>query len=473
MALGKNESQDKEFQYSTDSMGIGNEDMQRFWLKQAERLARRINLAWFLDGFAAPLMLTAALGSVLVLVFRREFPEFHPGMLIGCFGLLLLILAVVVLIRVRKRFEVPRQALVRIEASQGLNSALSAAYQGIVPWPDVPPTLTKSLRWHFPKTLTPPLAALLIMGLGLFIPIKARSSDQSTSLREPIAWSNLDSQLEQLAEDALVDEMYIEDTRKRLNELRAQEEEQWFSHSSLEATDSLMESNRSSVQDLQKNLDEAAESLQNLAEPAEKLGAQEQAKLAEDFQEALEGLKNGPMKPNQQLLDQLSQLNPHDLGKLNSEQLQQLKENMENLQKSLSDACDQPGDDWSDQLLGEGEGEGEGQGNGAGGEGQGSPESGEGPGKGGIQRGPGHDPNVLRGQKDGLDVGDLTAVEAKDLSRSMPGDLLQLQDGTHTADQGASQPFVGGKATKGSGGDRVWRESLAPDEQRALKQYFE
>ncbi|MEY3395721.1 MAG: hypothetical protein RL346_1957, partial [Verrucomicrobiota bacterium] len=140
MALGKNESQDKEFQYSTDSMGIGNEDMQRFWLKQAERLARRINLAWFLDGFAAPLMLTAALGSVLVLVFRREFPEFHPGMLIGCFGLLLLILAVVVLIRVRKRFEVPRQALVRIEASQGLNSALSAAYQGIVPWPDVPPT---------------------------------------------------------------------------------------------------------------------------------------------------------------------------------------------------------------------------------------------------------------------------------------------------------------------------------------------
>ena len=105
----------------------------------------------------------------------------------------------------------------------------------------------------------------------------------------------------------------------------------------------------------------------------------------------------------------------------------------------------------------EGEGEGEG----------------EGPGKGGINRGPGHDPNVLKNHKDPLDVGDLTALEAKDLSRAIPGDLLQLQDGKHTVDEGVSKASAGGAGAQGKGGDRVWKDSLAPDEQRALKKYFE
>jgi hypothetical protein len=50
---------------------------------------------------------------------------------------------------------------------------------------------------------------------------------------------------------------------------------------------------------------------------------------------------------------------------------------------------------------------------------------------------------------------------------------LQIQDGEHTRDGSASVPSIGGDASKGSGGDRIWRESLAPDEQRALKKYFE
>ena len=99
--------------------------------------------------------------------------------------------------------------------------------------------------------------------------------------------------------------------------------------------------------------------------------------------------------------------------------------------------------------------------------------NGDGTGSGGIQRGPGHDPNVLRGEKDPLDTGDLEALEAKDLSRAIPGDLLQLTDGEHSVDESDSKSSTGGSAEKGKGGDRVWRESLAPDEQRALKKFFE
>jgi hypothetical protein len=55
----------------------------------------------------------------------------------------------------------------------------------------------------------------------------------------------------------------------------------------------------------------------------------------------------------------------------------------------------------------------------------------------------------------------------------LPGDLLQLQDGKHTVDEKATTLSSGGQATKGAGGDRVWKESLNPEEQRALKNYFE
>jgi hypothetical protein len=40
-------------------------------------------------------------------------------------------------------------------------------------------------------------------------------------------------------------------------------------------------------------------------------------------------------------------------------------------------------------------------------------------------------------------------------------------------DESASKAAAGGAAAQGKGGDRVWRDSLAPEEQRALKKYFE
>jgi hypothetical protein len=73
-----------------------------------------------------------------------------------------------------------------------------------------------------------------------------------------------------------------------------------------------------------------------------------------------------------------------------------------------------------------------------------------------------------------LKGGDLEALEAKDLSRSLPGDLLQLQDGEHDVDKSAAGTAAGGGINStGAGGDRVWKESLDPEEQKALKKFFE
>jgi hypothetical protein len=81
---------------------------------------------------------------------------------------------------------------------------------------------------------------------------------------------------------------------------------------------------------------------------------------------------------------------------------------------------------------------------------------------------------VLGAEKDAVQTGEMAALETKDLSRAAPGDLLELQDGEHDVDRSGSKITQGGNTeATGKGGDRVWRESLNPDEQRVLKRFFE
>ena len=117
----------------------------------------------------------------------------------------------------------------------------------------------------------------------------------------------------------------------------------------------------------------------------------------EEFDQALQGLQNGAMKPNPQLLEQMRQLDLKNLAELTPEQLEQLRENLQknadNLKKCQGQGEGQgedQGEDWSDELLADEGDEGEGG------------EPGEGPGKGGVERGPGHSPGVLGGEKDAL-----------------------------------------------------------------------
>lgn len=182
------------------------------------------------------------------------------------------------------------------------------------------------------------------------------------------------------------------------------------------------------------------------------------------------------MKPNPQLLEQMKQLDLKEMANLTPEQIEQMRENLKKHAEAMKNAGGKgEGEDWSDELLagdGEGEGDGDGQGDGDGeGEGQ---EGGDGAGKGGVNRGPGHANGVLGKEKEGLETGKLTGIEAKDLSKATPGDLLELQDGEHEVDKSASRISEGGKTdATGKGGDRVWRDALDPAEQLTLKRFFE
>lgn len=455
------------------SRSPNNPDAADAWRLAAGRVARQINLGWWLQMLGAPLVGLAVAGACVLLLVRRHFPELPPWQLsLGTTAGVLVVGGITFLIA-RRRFEQPEAAMVRIEDSMQLRNALSAARAGVGPWPKLPARVDPGLAWNWQRVVIPPVAALAFLLAGLLIPVSAVPSDPDAGPEEPLAWEQIEADLERLGQDELIDENYLEETRKKLEELRSKDEEEWFSHSSLEATDSLKQQHRSELERLERELDRADRALGSLQKNAGAMPQAQKDQLLQQFDQALQGLQNGALKPNPELLEQLRQLDPEQLGQLGPEQIDQLRENLRKAGQACKDCQGGgqgggQGDEWLDELL-------DGDGQGGEGDGEGREQEGDGPGgKGGVNRGPGHAPGVLGPEGEKLDTGDLEAMEAKDLSRSLPGDLLQLQDGEHEVDRAASGARAGGEVgATGSGGDRVWRESLDPDEQKALKRFFE
>jgi hypothetical protein len=455
-------------------MQTPSEKLRDAWTRQAAAVARKINLAWWIQTLSAPLVTVGLVGASVLLLIRRELPDSQAWVLgVSALGTVLLLAGIAWLVA-RRHFEKPDQSLVRIEASMRLRNALSAAKAGVAPWPELPPKVDAGVEWNWQRVLVPPVAALLFLAAGLFFPVSARTNPD-VGKDEPLAWGNLESDLERLDQEETIDETYIEEMKKKLEELRSQEEEEWFSHSSLEATDSLKKEHSAEVEKLERELAQADKALGNLEKNAGGMSAAEKDRMLNQFDQALQGLQNGALKPNSKLLEQLQQLDPKNLGQIPPEQLQQLRDAMKKAGQACKDCqggnCGGQGDEWLDELL-------DGEGNGQGGQNQPGDEPGdkpgEGAGKGGVNRGPGHAPGMLGSEGQKLGTGDLTPLESKDLSRSLPGDLLQLQDGEHDVDKSAVGPRAGGATgATGDGGDRVWKDALAPDEQKALKKFFE
>ena len=436
-----------------------------YWQCQAAKVRRRVNLAWWIETTSGPLLVGSLAGAAILLLVRRELPDLAILQIAGFTAAALLAVGLVCLMLARRRFETTDESMVRIEASMRMRNALSAASAGVAPWPAPAGRIHAGLQWRWPRLLVPMLGSLALLAAGLWIPVSGQSAAAKTGSEQPQAWNQLEAELDMLAKEEVVDEAYLEDTRKQLDELKAQEEEQWFSHSSLEATDALKRSHESETQRLERELGRAEKALAALEKNAGGMGQAEKERLMEEFDQALQGLRNGAMKPNPELMEQLKGMDLKNLADLPPEQLQQLKENLEKHGKCLGECNGGEGNGWDEDLMADGNGEGEGQG---------EPKEGEGPGKGGVNRGPGHAGGVLGKQRDGVETGNMEALAAKDLSRSAPGDLLELQDGEHDVDKGASAVTAGGDTSAtGKGGDRVWRESLDPDEQRAMKKFFE
>jgi hypothetical protein len=443
--------------------GSGNPHRE-YWMARAKAVRRRVNLAWWLETCSAPLLVFSMVGAVALLWMRRDFPDVNPWKAGAAAAGGVVLLAMGCLAWAARRFERVEDSLVRIEASMCLRNALSAASDGVAPWPAPVERIDAGLRWRWSRLLVPLVGSMLLLAAGAWLPVVSPQAAAASTPEEPQSWKQLAAELDHLTKEELADEKYLEETRRKLDELKSREEEQWFSHSSLEATDSLKKAHRAETERVERELGRADKALGALERNAGTGNEAEKNRLMEEFDQALQGLQNGAMKPNPQLLEQMRGMDLKQLGDIPPEQLEQLRENLRKNAEGLQGGEGGEGE-WDDELLADDAEGGEGEGNG--------PE-GEGAGSGGVDRGPGHAPGVLGKEKDRLKSGEMAGLEAKDLSKAAPGDLLELQDGEHEVDRSSSSITAGGDTqATGRGGDRVWRESLDPDEQRTLKRFFE
>ena len=439
------------------------------WRKLASQVSSKINLAWWLDKLSTPLLIAALAGSCLILIARREltdFSWFYPS-IIG--AIILLAIGLLSWWRARGNFESPDHALVRMEASMKMCNKLSAAKQGLTPWPAIPKVLNDGTRWRWPRLLSPPLAALILLGASILLPVSTRSNAGDLPMDEPQAWKDLEADIESLTQEETVEKDYLEELEERIEQLRGQNQEEWYSHSSIEATDALREMHQGELDKMERNLRRAEQALESLQENSGEMSDQSRERILDAFSEALEQLEQGKMKPNRELLEKIKALDPENLAQLEPQQLEQLRESMKQSAKNCAQCPGGAGkgpsqdggasQDWLDDLLNEGSDNGQ-------------PQEREG-GKGGVNRGPGSAPGVLGQISPDVNSGDLEGLQSEDLSKSLPGDLLELRDSKHDVDKTKVGLRAGGNVDNESeGGSRVWKESLLPSEKRALKNFF-
>jgi len=427
------------------------------WRQIAQHTSRKVNCGWWLQTLATPLLIVSLLIACTILIIRRELDTLPVVPLTAGSVAALVITAIGCWLVARRHFESNTQSLVRLESSMRLRNALTAADHGVTQWPQVPAMVNDGVQWHWKRILTPIISASLIIGCGLMIPIQAKSADPDAP-EQPSAWNELDASLDQLDNQEIVQEDYIEQMREQLEKLRKQSPDEWFSHSSLEATDHLQENHQTEQENLKNNLHRAERSLNSLQNQAGNMSPAQKQRLLNEYDQALKKMQQGGMKPNQKLLEQLKNIDPKHLDQLTKEQIDQIRENMRRHAQGMNGKPQQAGggDEGDD------------------GEGEGEDEEGEGPGRGGIDRGPGTAPRVLGKEHDDTGTGKHQGLKSDNLDKALPGDLLETSDAKHDVDQTHLAPTTGGKAQgKGRGGDRVWKNSLMPNEKKALKQFFE
>ena len=87
--------------------------------------------------------------------------------------------------------------------------------------------------------------------------------------------------------------------------------------------------------------------------------------------------------------------------------------------------------------------------------------------------GPGEAPISLSDSRSELHTSNLEGVQSTDFSRAAFGDTLAVGEGEHEIEEttGGTRR-AGAVRSKGEGGERIWRETLLPEERDVLKRYF-
>lgn len=439
---------------------MNSTDPEKQWTSRAKAVSRRINLGWWWQKtglFSAVTLLVVAVTFLCLRSIRGI--ELDIAFAVGVVVAAVLLSGAAGWFFSRERFVGVGEGFVRLDEKLSMKNRLASASEGVGNWPGYaePDPARIGLRWNWPAALVPVLVALVVVAASILVPIPERETVDGMAVKEPRPWEQMKDWLASLEEEEVIDESSLEEFEEKIEELRNQPEEEWYSHASMEATDTLKDGFGREIRDVADAMEALERNLATLKEFSAQLSEDSRDRLLREFQDALDRLDGSGLEMSQVLREKLAGIDP---AKLADGTLGQLTAGeMEELRKQLGEAS---------QKLGSMEG---------------LPAKGEGemlalvpgmqPGEGEIRRGRGDAP-LFFGDEDDLGTENPEEVGNTDLSRAALGELVGVGETEREIDEAPAGPVTGGAVSStGKGGDTVWRdEALLPAEKALLKRYF-
>ena len=363
-------------------------DRRAHWTSRIRALRRRLIVGAYLDCARGPLVWTG-LGAAIALIAARLLHQETAA----SFTLALWLPAALAIGAARLALRgLPRisEARVRLEEHHHLHSALSAAEEGLAPWPaPVASPAASGLRFRLARWSGAPSFTLLAVLLAVWMPVAA-DTQTPTPLARPPALDALESLTAEVKQAEWVEPAAADALQEKVEELAAQPPEGWFSQGSLEAAESLLEKAADGLAMTAESLDAATRAVEALGDPSGVLGEQSQLDAANRLATALRGM-DPSILPASEAMRRALEAAARDPRSLSPEQMQRLLEAVRN-NAAAARALAATGHGML-QLRRETEEQAEQRRARKGSDGAGEP--GEGPGSGGIQRGPGTAPITL------------------------------------------------------------------------------
>ena len=441
-------------------MHYTSEDTVAYWRRASLALRWQVNIGWVLDRMALPWVIGTLIASVGVLCVRYFYPSFSSNMGLAVMGGVFLFSIFIGLLRAQGRLETEQSSLVRLESHLGLNSALSSAAQGVCAWPPVPESASRPLRWNW-KYLLIPIAGVALLSLAaVYLPLAERK--QKPTIAAPREWQALMEKLNELEEEELIEQDYVEEMQKKLEQLQAQDPEDWYKHSSLEACDTLAKEHGQQARQLGEVASEAQQALDIISKSGEQGLTEEQAqKLQEQLREAAKQMSENGLKPNEEMREMLQQLGENVGGQqppqMSAEEMQEIQDALDSLNEIAEGQSGEGGKDGQPgQSPGNNKRKDPKEINGV-------PEE---DGYWETNRELGEEADKYKAQAEG-------ALRSQDLSRSVPGELIEISQGEHEVDTTSTATQAGGATDHaGRGGSTTHQSNYLPEEKRALKNFF-
>lgn len=423
---------------------------EHFWKRRARIVCLRHNAAVWLSGWLSVVLVSAVAAACGILILRRH--EASLEIVWKGLGGALAVGALAVLWMRRKEYFQISDGFIRLESILKLNCRLTAAAAGVGAWPEPRTGVRDRWQWRWDRMLWQVIAAAALVYAATRVPIPGVVVAPPKPQIPPIAWTEVETWVDALKKEEVVQPDGLENLRAQVDVLRSQDPESWYDHASLEAGDNLQAETTQAIRDLQQNLQTVADQASKLIASSDQgISDRELQAISQTLSGALQNMASGRLPLNEDLLKKLKGMDPKALKPMSQEQMAQLQKQLQ----QASGTCK--------KCLGEGEGAQmmtlqEGQ----------FPARKGGPGGGGETA-----PLTAKPPTD-LHTNSTDTMSNDDISRALPGEVVALSTGEHQVDKSIPAPVAGGQvADPGQGGEAVWKDSLTPRERETVARFFQ